>query len=454
MLYAWKRNHPMNNVSDTYQGAPDHSVQREHRISQIIDSLNAIAALDFSKKVEVLDGTDQIDVIGFGVNMLAEALQETVITKEQYKANEEQFRALVEASLEGILFHKNGTITNCNSTILNILGKTKEKVVNNTVCSLFSGQYIDSIRNFINNKEIEKIEAIADAKDQRFICEVIRRPLHIDGEALEALVIRDISDRKKYEQELMNYNNSLKKINDELNQFAYIVSHDLKAPLRAIASLASFIEEDLEGQLTPEVGEHLNLLKGRVQRMQNLIDGILEFSRVGRTVQTMEFVQVSQVIEDIIHDATARADGKSIHIIYSHSMPALYCSKVRIIQVFQNLISNAIKHNNKPYCEIKINCIEQAENWEFSITDNGPGIESQFHDKVFNIFQTLSARDNKENTGVGLSIVKKIIEEEGKGAIWLLSKPGQGASFHFTWSKKAVLPFPVQDFYNASLASA
>jgi PAS domain S-box-containing protein len=444
----------MNNLSDLHQMQICENNPQDHRIIQIIDSLNAIAALNFNKKIAVNDPCDHLDVIGFGINMLSEALQETVITKEQYKANEEQFRALVEASLEGIIFHKNGTITNCNSTLLKILGKPKEAVVGNTVCSLFSGQHIENIRNFIVNPKEEKIEAIPDSVENNFVCELIRRPLHIDGEILEALVIRDISERKKYEQELLNYNNSLRKINDELNQFAYIVSHDLKAPLRAIASLASFIEEDLEGQLTPEVGEHLHLLKGRVQRMQNLIDGILEFSRVGRTVQTIEFVQVSQIIEDIIHDATARADDKSVHIIYSHSMPALYCSKVRIIQVFQNLISNAIKHNNKAQCEIKINCIEQAEFWEFSVTDNGPGIDPQFHEKVFNIFQTLSARDNKENTGVGLSIVKKIIEEEGKGTIWLLSEPGNGASFHFTWSKKAVLPFVVADFYKSARASA
>ncbi|GAB4386251.1 MAG: hypothetical protein Kow00121_52490 [Elainellaceae cyanobacterium] len=226
--------------------------------------------------------------------------------------------------------------------------------------------------------------------------------------------------------------NLLKERNRELDQFAYVASHDLKAPLRAIANLSEWIEDDLKGQLPEENQQQLKLLRSRVQRMESLISGLLQYSRAGRTQTTVDTVSVSKLLTEIIDSLDPPA---SFTIDVAPAMPTLTTRAVLLRQVFANLISNAIKHHHRPDGQIKISVQEQGKYYEFAIADDGPGIDSSNHDRVFGIFQTLTARDVKESTGIGLSIVKKIVETED-GRIRLESKLGQGSTFRFTWPKQ------------------
>lgn len=220
------------------------------------------------------------------------------------------------------------------------------------------------------------------------------------------------------------------KINKELDQFAYIVSHDLKAPLRGISNLSDWIAEDLGPDITPDIKNNIDSLKSRVSRMQNLIDGILSYTRAGKVKVNYEQVELDKLVREII---TVLSIPERFEVIITKNLPVVTSNSTLLEQVFTNLISNAIKYHDKPQGTITIQYEEDAKFYQLSVTDDGPGIPQEYHEKIFGIFQTLQARDKKESTGVGLAIVKKIIEEQG-GSIWVES-PGEGSSFIFTLPK-------------------
>lgn len=258
------------------------------------------------------------------------------------------------------------------------------------------------------------------------------RPCFVQG------VMLDITDRKAADEALRARANELAKItevlakrNQELDQFAYVISHDLKAPLRAIANLSEWLEEDLEDKLTPNTQRQMSLLRGRVHRMEGLIDGLLQYSRIGRVNTQLETVAIDAMLHEII-DSLGPPSTFTIEV--GSGMPQLTTERLRLEQVFANLISNAIKHHDRSDGLIKITAEDQGEFYEFTVEDDGPGIAPEYHEKVFVIFQTLQARDKLESTGIGLSLVKKIVEGQG-GKISLHSQAGSGACFRFTWPK-------------------
>ncbi len=229
--------------------------------------------------------------------------------------------------------------------------------------------------------------------------------------------------------QLLQYTAELKKKNDELNRFSFIVSHDLKSPLRAIKNLSNWIEEDFEGVIPLDILNHLVLLKGRVNRIESLIDGVLEYSNANKIkydevqVELNELIKESIALNNIIPQVSISINVDELSFI---------TKKIKLEQVLYNLINNAIKFNNYEFPKLTINAVKKEHEIEISITDNGPGIAEEFHETIFEIFRTLNSRDSKESVGIGLSIVKKFVEEEG-GKIWITSKLGEGTTFYFTW---------------------
>jgi signal transduction histidine kinase len=246
------------------------------------------------------------------------------------------------------------------------------------------------------------------------------------------ILSKEIIERKKAEQRQAHLLEQLEKTNQELKDFAYIVSHDLKAPLRGISTLVKWISADYADKFDQEGKEQMDLLLNRVDRMHNLINGILQYSRVGRMNEEKIQVNLNELVPDIV-DTLAPPENITIKI--ENELPVMECGRTCITQVFQNLISNAIKYMDKPQGHIRISCIEEESCWKFSVADNGPGIEEKYFEKIFQMFQTLRPRDEVESTGVGLTVVKKIIEVHG-GRIWVESKVGEGSTFLFTVSKQ------------------
>lgn len=254
-----------------------------------------------------------------------------------------------------------------------------------------------------------------------------------DNGDIQGLVVvaHDLNGAQQTQEALIRKTQALERSNKELDQFAYVVSHDLKAPLRAIANLSQWIEEDLSDKMPPDTRKQMDLLRGRVQRMENLINGVLEYSRIGRVTAQTEDVDTQALLNDII-DGLPVPQGYTITI--GPDMPCFPTARVHLGQVFGNLLSNAIKYRARDDGHVTLSVADKGEFYEFAVTDDGCGIAPEYHEKVFVIFQTLAARDKVDSTGIGLTLVKKIVEGMG-GHITLESEEGQGATFRFTWPK-------------------
>ena len=246
-----------------------------------------------------------------------------------------------------------------------------------------------------------------------------------DGRVQEILsVSRDITARKKAQA-------TLQKRNQELDRYTYIVTHDLKAPLRGISYLSSWIVEDLGDRLPSKNQEQLNLLKQRVQRMSAFVDGLLEFSKIGRENLSSESIPITQLLDEITDSLCVSASFK---IVYAKSLPIVTTKRILLTQVLSNLISNAIEHHDCDEGYIEITVREYDTYYQFAIADDGPGIADCDKERVFKIFQTLNKNTSNLNTGIGLALVKKIIEEE-KGELWLEKNNPRGCKFNFIWRK-------------------
>ncbi|MEA3275016.1 MAG: ATP-binding protein, partial [Pseudomonadota bacterium] len=206
----------------------------------------------------------------------------------------------------------------------------------------------------------------------------------------------------------------------------------LKAPLRAIANLASWLKEDLQDKLTPETREQIDLLRDRVARMNALIEGLLAYSRIGRTAGSVEEVDTAELIADTVDSIAPPARFK---VKVKPGMPRLFTDRLHLGQVFANLIGNAINHHDRRKGVILVSGEDLGERCEFQVADDGPGIPREYQEKVFMMFQTLRVKDFDGDTGIGLALVKKLVEEHG-GSISLESGPGRGSRFSFSWAKQ------------------
>lgn len=367
--------------------------------------------------------------------------------------SEQRFRATFEQAAVGMAqTDLQGKLSIINQKLCDLLGYRREELLGKQFQTISYAEDLSIELSYLNQLLAGEIENYS--MEKRFICQdgsllwtnltvyLLRPP---NGRQSLMGVVEDIQERKQTEEalkkraqelalatkKLSQTTSVLRKRNQELDQFAYVVSHDLKAPLRAIANLSSWIEEDLEEFLTEDTRHQMNLLRGRVHRMEALIDGLLQYSRVGRLQLTPETVNVEELLVEIIDSLAPPA---SFTVEVAPGMPVLTTEKLLLQQVFSNLISNAIKHNKSADGRVTIAVQDLEDFYEFSVADNGPGIAAQYHEKVFAIFQTLEARDKVENTGIGLSLVKKIVENQG-GTILLDSAEGEGATFRFTWPK-------------------
>ena len=385
-------------------------------------------------------------------------ITEQVQLKQKLKNNEEHFRTIFEQAAIGIAqLDASGQWIEVNDRFCDMLRYDRE--------ALLSKRFADITDPRDQQQDVQYYEQLVNGTLDS--CSFENRYLCSDGASLWVSVavtalrshagqvhtfiatIQDISDRKASEQERAERAQELRRLNQELgkatqalqrrnrelDQFAYVVSHDLKAPLRALSSLAGWIQEDNTGRLGDESEQHLELMQQRVMRMGGLLDGLLEYSRIGRVNVERTQVAVGPLLTTIL-DSLQPPEGFHVEIV--GPMPVLEARAISLNQVFTNLISNAIRYCDRPDGQLRISVRETPEHYEFSLADNGPGIDPQYHDRIFEIFQTLQPRDKSESTGVGLSIVKKILTVE-QGRIWLEPKPAEGTTFHFSWPKVDVL---------------
>jgi signal transduction histidine kinase len=275
----------------------------------------------------------------------------------------------------------------------------------------------------------QTVRAISSGAEQVYVKVTTNDEIGKLGRAFNHMLHR----LEKSRLELVRYSEQLKKQNEELNQFSYVVSHDLKAPLRAIFKLSEWIEEDLGPAIPAESKKNMQILRGRVFRLEALINGLLEYSKIGRLEVPVERVDVYTMLKETTDLLNPPAH---IKIEITNDMPVLNTKKYLLQQVFINLLANAIKYNDKENGKVMISSQEAGDFHQFTVEDNGIGIAPAYHEKVFEMFQTLESRDKVEGTGVGLAIIKKSVEDIG-GTIRLESEENKGARFIFTWPKAA-----------------
>ncbi|MEJ0096608.1 MAG: CHASE3 domain-containing protein [Methylocella sp.] len=263
--------------------------------------------------------------------------------------------------------------------------------------------------------------------------EAVYRPHRApDGRILGVVtLLTDITERKRMERRLEQQARDLLRSNEELEQFAYVASHDLKAPLRGIENLTSWIEEDLEQFLAGDTRTNMDLLKGRVRRLESLLEDPLAYSRSGRDEATVDLVDAKKLVEEL---AILVSSPQGFSVVASPSLPTVMTARAPLTQALQNLIGNAIMHHDHPADgHVWVDAQPLPDAVEFTVMDDGPGIPERFRDRVFGMFQTLKPRDEVEGSGMGLAIVKKLIDRQG-GRIWLTDSPkGRGLAVHFVW---------------------
>ncbi len=304
-------------------------------------------------------------------------------------------------------------------------------------------QYVISGEGPMLNRRLE-MEALH--KDGHlFPVEMTISPIRWGRSHIFSAFVRNITERKRAQEALASQTEELTRINAELEDFTHSVSHDLKEPLRGIEAFAGFIAEDYGDKLDEQGQRYVNVLRESAVRMKDLIDDLLQLSRIGRTRYQYAPVAVRSLVEDVGLELNFTLQEKHVDLRIDPDLPTVACDKVRMREVFKNLISNAVKYNDKPEPQVEIGCRAENGVFTFSVRDNGIGIEPEFHEKIFKIFQRLHHREEYEGTGVGLAICKKVVEAHG-GRIWVESAPGQGTTFLFTVPRNAPA-IPKQEEY-------
>lgn len=374
-----------------------------------------------------------------GINVAALEITDIKMADKALKKSEEKLRLAIEGANAGMWFwnlekdifewtDRYKTMfgidpdpkMSYNDFLKSVHPEDREKVINATQRVMQYGEdFKVELRTIWPDRSIHWVYSLG-----RLFYDVQGKPKEMIGIAI------DITPSKVAEQELQETLKQLKRSNAELEQFAYVASHDLQEPLRMITSFLQLLQRRYEHQLDSDANEFIQFAVDGAARMQELVNDLLTYSRIGRKTGKFEDVNTEDILKQITFDSRVLIEENNADISYEN-LPVVWADYTQLVQVFQNLISNSIKYNEQERPTLHISAEKKVNDWIFKVKDNGIGIDSQHGDRVFKIFQRLHGRDEYEGTGIGLAIVKRIIEQHG-GMIWYDSKPGEGSIFYFS----------------------
>ncbi|OSY87667.1 histidine kinase [Tenacibaculum holothuriorum] len=334
-----------------------------------------------------------------------------------------------------ILMDLYGNVLKMNNASIDFFGYNIERDSFNVLSTLHKDDYeyaMESFKQLLKEGSFKNFKARVYNKKRELKWIEINSSIVYDDDDKPTFaqgIIRDISDDLKVQKEREELLKKLTISNKELKDFAHVVSHDLKSPLRSMNALVTWLQEDCEPFANEDIKQNFDYLFRKIDKMDHLISGILKYASVDRVEAKKQQTDLAIIVQEIIDTIHI---PEHIKIEVSNDLPTIRGDKFRLHQLFQNLISNAVKYSKPENGFIQIDCEEKDEKWKFSIKDNGIGIEKKYHRKIFDIFQTLD--DSQSSTGVGLSIVKKILAIYN-GKIWLTSEFDKGTTFYFTLPK-------------------
>jgi PAS domain S-box-containing protein len=379
----------------------------------------------------------------------AQAVDETGIRRlsESAQRSEERFRMLAEGVPNHLLFLDHELrILFANDVFLEASGWSAETAVGRHISDVMGMErFLERQPHYERALAGETVsyESTGAAGNESGYFRFSYRPSFDESGNVRGIfsMATDITARRKVELELEAKQAELLRSNKDLEQFAYVASHDLKAPLRAIELLVQWITEGLAGYDANNVQENLALLGRRTQRLNRLLDDLLAYSRAGRKVGAHRVANVHAMVLDV---AQMIDPPPTISISIEGQLPTFKTYPTPLEQVFRNLIGNAVKHHPGPEGRIVVSCDEQDDRYLFSIEDDGEGIPQQYAERVFEMFQTLKPRDQVEGSGMGLAIVNRIVQWQG-GRVWFEPAPsGRGTVFKFQWKKQQPLAANVE----------
>lgn len=355
-----------------------------------------------------------------------------------------RLNAVMNTVLDGLItIDDKGTIQSFNPAAVRIFGYKDYEVIGRNVKMLMPDPYHSEhdvyLENYLTTGTKKVIGIGREVKAKRkdgsvFPMELGINEMVIDNKRMFVGTIRDITERSEAEKAIGRYIGELKLSNQELDDFAYIASHDLKEPIRGLCNNAQFLQEDYEEQLDVGGKKRISRMLYLCGRMEQLVDDLLYFSRLGRQELAVQEVDLNLIISDIEKMLEDNLEEKNARIIVPEKLPVITCDMPRIKELFRNLITNAIKYNDKPDKTVEIGMSMQDSEKVYYVKDNGIGISREFYNDVFRIFKRLhNEEDNVRGTGIGLTFVKKIIERHG-GKIWLESEMLKGTIFYFTFN--------------------
>jgi len=421
------------------------SILLSRRITKPIEILNhAVVRYDYDNTQDfkertklALQSTGEAGVLARSFLKLQENIQKI---NNYVKNNEAKLRSLLDNMGDAVIsINESGIIIFVNQHAETMFGYEQDELVGKNISVLMTDNeakaHDSHIKAYIRSGRSEILgmqrELAAKTKSGRvFYIELVVSESKLNNEVSLTAVIRDVTQRKKEEQLLRIYASELKRSNEELDKFAYVASHDLKAPLRNIWQVISWIEEDKAN--TEELHTNLRLIKERATKMQHLLDDLLEYSRIGRRNAAIEQFEAAKVIQDQFNLLN---NDERVQLYLLGDFPILVHNRTMFEQMFRNLIDNAIKYNDKEKGHISISCKDISGFYEFSVKDDGSGIDPEYIDKIFDFLQRVNLQI--EGSGMGLSLVKKILDNIG-GSIRVESSVGEGTTFYISWPKRAV----------------
>ena len=365
------------------------------------------------------------------ITNLDRSRQETVDTRNK-------LQAILDNTVDGLItINKEGIIQNYNKACENIFGYTSKEVMGENVKILMPSPYRQAHDTYLNNyhetgeKKIIGIgrEVEGQRKDGTiFPLDLSVSEVTVQGQSFYSGIVRDISDRKKAEDEIM-------RSNDELERFAYVASHDLQEPLRMISNFTQLLEEEYSETFDQQAGEYMAFIIDAAHRMQDLVNDLLEYSRIGYEDSGFLDFDAKLHTEMVISNLQELIQESNAKIVVK-DLPVIWANPTRFLRLMQNLIGNGIKYRRKDVTpEITIQAKKQDREWLFSVEDNGIGIKEEYLKQIFIIFRRLHAKHEYQGTGIGLAVCKKIVDSF-EGTIWAESTPGKGSVFYFTVPEK------------------